>query len=152
MKNIYKVIIIVLAICGIAFVAYSSFMLVQEDQDLLTYGDDFSIYSTNKSIELKDNVDVSRDLNITKGSYYLIIDSNAKWKISYSIDGNSYLKEGNGKEKINLGTIASSVKINYNQLTNGSSDLQVYDSNNKFIASVYQEGKTVNIHYNLNVA
>ena len=151
MKDIYKVIIIIIAICGIAFVAYSSFSLVQEDQELLNYGDDFSIYSTNNSIELKDNVDVSKDVDISSGKYVLVIDSNAKWKIDYSVDGKSHQKEGNGKGNISLGTISSNAKINYNQLTNGSSNLEVYDSKNNFVASVYQSGKTVKIHYNLNV-
>ena len=151
MKEIYKILIIILAICGIAFVAYSSFFVIQEDNTLLTYGDEFSNYSTNTSIKLEDNASASGDVNLTKGSYNLLIDCDAKWKLKYVIDGKSYQKEGNGPTNISLGTINSKGEIDFNQLSEGSTSLEIYDSNNKFISSIYQAGKTVNLHYDLNV-
>lgn len=149
MKDIYKILIIILAICGIVFVAYSSFWVVEDTNTLLTYGDEFSNQSTNTSIQLKDDVSASERVNITKGVYKLLIDSDAKWKVKYDIDGKSSQKEGNGSTNISLGTISSNGKIDFNQISKGSTSLEIYDSNNKFISSIYQAGKTVNLTYDL---
>lgn len=150
MKNIYNIIIFIIAILGIAFVAYSSFIIIQEDNSLLNYGDEFSNYSTNNSIKLKDNVSVSDNLNITQGDYNLFIDCDTKWKIKYIIDGNSYQKEGKGPTNISLGIIYSNAKINFYQLDEGSSSLEIYNSK-EFVSSIYQAGKKVNLNYNLSV-
>lgn len=150
MKNIWKIAIIIFAICGILFVTYSSFIVIQENNDLLTYGDDYNNYSTNHSIKLEEDVSLSKDLNISKGNYTLSIDCDAEWYLNCSINGKNYQENGNGSKNISLGNIYTNSSFDFNQIKNGSTCLDIYNSN-KFIGSVYQKGKTVKIHYDLNV-
>lgn len=151
MKTRYKIIVIILAICGILFVVASSFALLQEDRDLLNYGSNVGNYSTNDTIKLNEDASVNDSVNITKGSYNLVIDCDTKWDINYVIDGKSYQKDGEGKTNISLADVSKSVTIDFNQIDKGYTNLDFYTSNNDFVSSVYQAGKTVKIHYELNV-